>query len=74
MSGVDPFDRLERLVHRPVSSRPDWLLIWRDEAHHLLFLARRAAADDDPDTVDELATEADAMADAMERRLAIEGL
>ena len=74
MNAADPFDRLERLVHRGVSSRPDWLLIWRDEAHHLLFLARRAASDDDADTLDELAAEAEAMADAMERRLALEGL
>jgi hypothetical protein len=74
MTAHDPFDRLERLVHRPVSSRPDWLLIWRDEAHHLLFLARRAAADDDADALDELAVEADGMADAMERRLAMEQL
>lgn len=74
MTTHDPFDRLERLVHRPVSSRPDWLLIWRDEAHHLLFLARRAAADDDADALDELAVEADGMADAMERRLTLEQL
>jgi len=74
MTAQDPFDRLERLVHRPVSSRPDWLLIWRDEAHHLLFLARRAAADDDADALDELAVEADGMADAMERRLTLEQL
>lgn len=74
MTTSDPFDRLERCIHRPVSSRPDWLLIWRDEAHHLLFLARRATADDDADALDDLAAEAEAMADAMERRLALEGL
>ena len=39
----DEFYRLEGLIYRPVSTRPDWLKAWRNEANYLLSLARRAA-------------------------------
>lgn len=70
----DEFDRLERLLHRPVSSRPDWLKAWRNEANYILFLARRAVDDDDLELVEELAAQAGEMADMVEARLRFEGL
>jgi hypothetical protein len=70
----DEFDRLERLVYRPVSSRPDWLKAWRNEANYLIFLARRAADNDDEDELDELAAQARDLADTVEARLRHEGL
>ena len=70
----DPFDRLERLLYRQFSSRPDWLKAWRNEAQYLLSCARRAADDEDEDLVDELADEARALADVVEARLRAEGL
>ena len=73
-STADEFDRLERLLHRPVSSRPDWLKAWRNEAGYLLFLARRAADDDDGELVEELEDQAREMADMVEARLRHEGL
>ncbi|MFM7108164.1 MAG: hypothetical protein ACKOZU_06130 [Planctomycetaceae bacterium] len=71
---ADEFDRLERLLHRPVSSRPDWLKAWRNEANYLLFLARRAVDDDDVELVDELEAQAREMADMVEARLRHDGL
>ena len=68
----DEFDRLERLVYRPVSSRPDWLKAWRNEANYLIFLARRAA--DNEDELDELSAQARDLADTVEARLRHEGL
>ncbi len=73
-STADEFDRLERLLHRPVSSRPDWLKAWRNEANYLLFLARRAVDDDDVELVEELEAQAREMADMVEARLRHEGL
>jgi hypothetical protein len=70
----DDFDRLERLVYRPVSSRPDWLKAWRNEATYLIFLARRAADNDDEDELDELSAQARDLADTVEARLRHEGL
>jgi hypothetical protein len=35
----DEFLRLESLIYRPVSTRPDWLKAWRNEANYLLYLA-----------------------------------
>lgn len=70
----DDFDRLERLVYRPVSSRPDWLKAWRNEANYLIFLARRAADNDDEDELDELSAQARDLADTVEARLRHEGL
>jgi hypothetical protein len=70
----DEFDRLERLVYRPVSSRPDWLKAWRNEANYLIFLARRAAANEDEDELDELSAQARDLADTVEARLRHEGL
>lgn len=70
----NPFDRLERLLFRPVSTRPDWLKAWRHEAQHLLFLARRAADDEDDELLQELEDQAREMADMVEARFTAEGL
>lgn len=72
--GNDEFDRLEGLIYRPVSTRPDWLKAWRNEANYLLFLARRAVDDDDEELVQELEDQARDMADMVEARLRSEGL
>jgi hypothetical protein len=61
----DEFLRLESLIYRPVSFRPDWLKAWRNEANYLLFLARRA------EDTDEQARD---MADMVEARWQAEGL
>jgi hypothetical protein len=73
-SPPDEFDRLQRLLYRPFSTRPDWLKAWRNEAQYLLFLARRAADDDDPERLQELEEEARDLADAVEARLRGEDL
>jgi hypothetical protein len=70
----DEFDRLERLIYRPVSTRPDWLKAWRNEANYLLTLARRAVDTDDLDEAEELEDQAREMADVVEARLKSEGL
>lgn len=70
----DEFDRLERLIYRPVSTRPDWLKAWRNEASYLLVLARRALDVDDLDQVAELEVQARDMADAVEARMQSEEL
>ena len=70
----DEFYRLEGLIFRPVSSRPDWLKAWRNEAQYLLSLARRAADNDDEETLQELEDQARDMADVVEARLRFEGL
>ena len=73
-SSSDPFDRLQGLLHRPVSSRPDWLKAWRNEAQYLLLLARRASDDDDDELLRELEDQAEEMAAMVEAKLAAEGL
>ncbi len=73
-SDGDPFERLERLLFRPVSTRPDWLKAWRHEAQHLLFLARRAVDDEDDELLQELEDQAQEMADMVEARFTAEGL
>ena len=73
-SSSDPFDRLQGLLHRPVSSRPDWLKAWRNEAQYLLLLARRASDDDDDELLGELEDQADEMAAMVEAKLAADGL
>jgi len=70
----DEFDRLERLIYRPVSTRPDWLKAWRNEANYLLYLARRAADNEDEEELEELEAQARDMADTVEARLRNEGL
>jgi hypothetical protein len=70
----DEFYRLEGLIFRPVSTRPDWLKAWRNEAQYLLSLARRAADNDDEETLQELEDQARDMADVVEARLRFEGL
>jgi len=70
----DAFLRLESLIYRPVSFRPDWLKAWRNEANYLLFLARRAEDDDDVELLEELEEQARDMADMVEARWKAEGL
>jgi hypothetical protein len=70
----DEFLRLESLIYRPVSFRPDWLKAWRNEANYLLFLARRADDDDDVELLEELQEQARDMADMVEARWKAEGL
>jgi hypothetical protein len=70
----DEFDRLERLIYRPVSTRPDWLKAWRNEANYLLFLARRAEDADDLAELEELEAQARDLADTVEARLRHDGL
>jgi hypothetical protein len=41
----DEFLRLESPIYRPVSTRPDSLKAWRNEANYLLYLARLASDD-----------------------------
>lgn len=74
MAAPDEFYRLESLVYRPVSTRPDWLKAWRNEANYLLFLARRAEDDENVDLLEELEDQAREMADMVEGRLKAEGL
>ena len=73
-SSSDTFDRLQGLLHRPVSTRPDWLKAWRNEAQYLLLLARRASDDDDDELLRELEDQADEMAAMVEAKLTAEGL
>ena len=70
----DEFLRLESLIYRPVSFRPDWLKAWRNEANYLLFLARRASDDDDEELFQELEDQARDMAAMVEAKLRAEGL
>ena len=70
----DEFLRLESLIYRPVSTRPDWLKSWRNEANYLLFLARRAEDTDDIELLEELEEQAREMADMVEARWQAEGL
>ena len=62
-------DRLERLIHQPVSSRPDWLKHAREDAREVLWLALRAANDQDYDTLADLDEEAASIADRIEDRM-----
>ena len=57
-----------------MSTRPDWLKAWRNEAQYLLILARRASDDDDEELLQELEDQADDMAAMVEARLSAEGL
>lgn len=70
----DEFLRLESLIYRPVSTRPDWLKAWRNEANYLLYLARRASDDDDLELLEELEEQTREMADMVEARWQRDGL
>ena len=70
----DEFLRLESLVFRPVSTRPDWLKAWRNEANYVLFLARRADDDENLELLEELEDQAREIADMVEGRLKADGL
>ena len=73
-SAADPFERLLELLHRRLSTRPDWLKAWRNEAQYLLLEARRASDDEDEESLQELEDQARVMADQVEAKLAAEGL
>jgi hypothetical protein len=70
----DEFLRLEGLIYRAVSTRPDWLKAWRNEANYLLYLARRASDADDVELLEELEEQARQMADMVESRWQAEEL
>jgi len=70
----DTFDRLVKLIYRRVSTRPDWLKAWRNEATYLLMLARRASDDHDFELLQELEDQAREMADMVDAKLTAEEL
>ncbi len=69
MSIQHNLDQLERLIHRPVSSRPDWLKHAREDAEELLWLAHRAGDDQDFDRLAELDEDAAVLIERIERRM-----
>ena len=69
MSIQHNLDQLERLIHRPVSSRPDWLKHAREDAEELLWLAHRAGNDQDFDRLAELDEDAAILIERIERRM-----
>jgi hypothetical protein len=69
MSIQHKLDELERLIHRPVSSRPDWLKHAREDAEELLWLAHRAGNDQDFDRLAELDEDAAVLIERIERRM-----
>jgi hypothetical protein len=62
-------DRLERLIHIPVSSRPEWLKNAREDAKEILWLAYRAHTNQDLGSLEELDREAGIMADTIQFRM-----
>ena len=62
-------DRLERLIHIPVHSRPDWLKNAREDAEELLWLACRANTNHDFASLEELDREAGIMAERIQYRM-----
>ncbi|MGB0655310.1 MAG: hypothetical protein ACPGMQ_07760 [Pirellulales bacterium] len=62
-------DRLEKLIHIPVSSRPQWLKNAREDAEELLWLACRANTKQDLASLEELDREASYMADRIQYRM-----
>ena len=62
-------DRLEKLIHIPVSSRPQWLKNAREDAEELLWLACRASTNQDLASLEELDREASSMADRIQYRM-----
>ena len=62
-------DRLERLIHIPVHSRPDWLKNAREDAEELLWLACRASTNHDFASLEELDREAGIMAERIQYRM-----
>ena len=62
-------DRLERLIHITVSSRPDWLKNAREDAQELLWLASRARTNQDLASLEELDREAGIMAERLQYRM-----
>ncbi len=62
-------DRLEKLIHIPVSSRPQWLKNAREDAEELLWLACRASTNQDLASLEELDREARSMAERIQYRM-----
>ena len=62
-------DRLERLIHIPVHSRPDWLKNAWEDAEELLWLACRASTNHDFTSLEELDREAGIMAERIQYRM-----
>ena len=62
-------DRLEKLIHIPGSSRPQWLKNAREDAEELLWLACRASTNQDLASLEELDREASSMADRIQYRM-----
>ena len=62
-------DHLERLIHIPVSSRPDWLKNAREDAEELLWLASRARTNQALASLEELDREAGIMAERLQYRM-----
>jgi len=62
-------DRLERLIHIPVHSRPDWLKNARAHAGELLRLACRECTSQDLASLEELDREAGIMAERLQYRM-----
>jgi len=69
MTSGHHLDQLERLIHRPVSSRPDWLKHAREDAEELLWLAQRAGNDQNFDRLAELDEDAAALIEQIESRM-----
>lgn len=69
MTGSTNFDRLERLIHKPLSSRPGWLKIAREDAAEILWLAYRAQANQDFESLQELDVQAGLLADGIQSRM-----
>jgi hypothetical protein len=69
MTSGHHLDQLERLIHRLVSSRPDWLKHAREDAEELLWLAHRAGNDQNFDRLAELDEDAAALIEQIESRM-----
>jgi hypothetical protein len=69
-----PGPSISRMIGPPsaLSSRPNWLKYWQEEAQHLLYLVQRANSDDDIDALHDLDEEARMMVDGMASRMRAE--
>jgi hypothetical protein len=69
MMDITNFDRLERLIHKPLSSRPGWLKIAREDAAEILWLAHRARNNQDFKSLQEFDLQAGLLADGIQYRM-----
>ena len=69
MMGITNFDRLERLIYKPLSSRPGWIKIAREDATEILWLAHRARDNQDFESLQELDIQAGLLADGIQHRM-----